>query len=357
MMDISERNRLEYLDFLKGLAILFVVMGHFLAWTFPPDIVRGQNAMFVKEFIYSFHMPLFFFISGYLADRSNKTWKLSFCVDLLKRRFLSLIVPGISFFLLLYVRTGSFYFEWFVRALFEIYVLFALVKLLITAFAPNKFYIELAGLLGVFVILCIADKMCGEGVLRSYFFSVRYWYIYFVFGCLYYKFDFDKYILKKNWIYSLSLFAFFGLFFLKYTNVLWHHKLDFFPAFAAIIVLMRIAQYVNYETPNIVTKMLLKWGRISLSIYLLSPLFIPSFPDLGMLFIRADLYEPYGNITHSHHVTTIFLQMIFGLVVSVPVCMICQGVKELVSKSSFFNALLFGEYLKKRKSESCKKDS
>lgn len=50
-----------YLDIVKGMLILFVVFGHMLE--------SGYGAMgnTLYHFIYSFHMPLFIFISGYLT--------------------------------------------------------------------------------------------------------------------------------------------------------------------------------------------------------------------------------------------------------------------------------------------------
>lgn len=48
--------RLQYIDRLKGLAIILVVMGHIFGFSQPED---GINT-----FIYTFHMPLFMFLSG-----------------------------------------------------------------------------------------------------------------------------------------------------------------------------------------------------------------------------------------------------------------------------------------------------
>jgi fucose 4-O-acetylase-like acetyltransferase len=48
--------RLQYIDRLKGLAIILVVMGHIIGFSQPED---GINT-----FIYTFHMPLFMFLSG-----------------------------------------------------------------------------------------------------------------------------------------------------------------------------------------------------------------------------------------------------------------------------------------------------
>lgn len=53
-------KRIAYIDSIKGFAILLVVMGH----TFHD--FKGINMAFI-DFIYAFHMPLFFIISGYLG--------------------------------------------------------------------------------------------------------------------------------------------------------------------------------------------------------------------------------------------------------------------------------------------------
>ncbi|OYP59578.1 acyltransferase family protein, partial [Prevotella sp. P3-122] len=54
-------KRLQYVDFLKGFAILCVVVGHIAAFNPKCDLLI--------DFVYSFHMPLFFFISGFLCHK------------------------------------------------------------------------------------------------------------------------------------------------------------------------------------------------------------------------------------------------------------------------------------------------
>ena len=61
---MKDKTRLEYLDAAKGLGILLVILGHIYAWN--PNI----NRKILVTWIYSFHMPLFFILSGYLiADK------------------------------------------------------------------------------------------------------------------------------------------------------------------------------------------------------------------------------------------------------------------------------------------------
>lgn len=61
-------SRIEWIDALKGFAIFTVVLGHCItdalsSNTFP---VYHDFLTAFKDFIYIFHMPLFFTISGYL---------------------------------------------------------------------------------------------------------------------------------------------------------------------------------------------------------------------------------------------------------------------------------------------------
>lgn len=54
-------------DTLKGFLILSVVFGHF----FTHDASHGIVSQAIANFIYSFHMPLFVFVSGYFANNKN----------------------------------------------------------------------------------------------------------------------------------------------------------------------------------------------------------------------------------------------------------------------------------------------
>ena len=75
-----KENRIYWLDNLKWFLILLVVLGHAIQHTYADF---GQNCLF--RAIYSFHMPAFMAVSGYLA------WKpKTVCVsstDYLKKLF------------------------------------------------------------------------------------------------------------------------------------------------------------------------------------------------------------------------------------------------------------------------------
>ena len=57
------KERIHWIDIAKGIAIMLVVIGH------VPD---AFDAPFYRVAIYTFHMPLFFFLSGYVfSEKEN----------------------------------------------------------------------------------------------------------------------------------------------------------------------------------------------------------------------------------------------------------------------------------------------
>ncbi len=80
-------KRIASIDTLKGIGITLVVLGHLYT-----------SSSFAIIYIYSFHVPLFFFISGYLF----KSGRYSGYLDILKNKLLTRIVPYLFFFLVSY---------------------------------------------------------------------------------------------------------------------------------------------------------------------------------------------------------------------------------------------------------------
>lgn len=87
------RNRLFYLDAARGLAILLVVLGHI--W---------ETDELLPVLIYSFHVPLFFMISGILTAYSGREHRPLRCFILSGLR--SLLVPYLFFELVFIVIFG-----------------------------------------------------------------------------------------------------------------------------------------------------------------------------------------------------------------------------------------------------------
>ena len=73
------RQRIDWIDTAKGLCMILVIVGHTLPY---------GNLM--RNFIFSFHMPAFFFLTGYTARRPD-TWQ-GFARRV-RKDFVALIVP------------------------------------------------------------------------------------------------------------------------------------------------------------------------------------------------------------------------------------------------------------------------
>ena len=85
-------KRIEYLDIAKGIGILLVVLGH-------NDF--EAISLFAHQVIYSFHMPLFFFLSGYFLNTSTPFF------NFLKKRFHALLKPYFFTIFLIYFTSVS----------------------------------------------------------------------------------------------------------------------------------------------------------------------------------------------------------------------------------------------------------
>lgn len=83
-----EKERLQHIDIAKGLCILLVVVGHILQYNFS-----GTGSSSAFNFIYSFHMPLFMLLSGYVATLSTRKIDFQIGFGFVKRKFYSLAIP------------------------------------------------------------------------------------------------------------------------------------------------------------------------------------------------------------------------------------------------------------------------
>ena len=124
-------KRIAYIDSIKGFAILLVVMGH----TFHD--FKGINMAFI-DFIYAFHMPLFFIISGYLGYK--KDYDINQSLFYLRNKAIGLIIPFLFFgsiytliynydYILLFTDSMKMGY-WFTFSLFLIFCLYYIVEII-----------------------------------------------------------------------------------------------------------------------------------------------------------------------------------------------------------------------------------
>jgi fucose 4-O-acetylase-like acetyltransferase len=83
---VTKENKIEWIDTVKGIGIISVIISHLL-----------EDGL-VANFINIFHMPLFFFISGYLFKPDKDNRKKFFL-----KKIIHLVVPYLSFLLMILV--------------------------------------------------------------------------------------------------------------------------------------------------------------------------------------------------------------------------------------------------------------
>ena len=84
-------ERYNWIDWAKAIAIFLMVIGH----QYYPT---GGINLLSKNVIYAFHMPLFFFLSGFLVKKNNTNYKQTTVHDIK-----SLIIPYVFFNLASYL--------------------------------------------------------------------------------------------------------------------------------------------------------------------------------------------------------------------------------------------------------------
>ena len=136
-MDITTSpRRIEYIDALRGFTMILVVFSHLI---FPAS--SNLNNLFI-----TFRMPLFFFISGYIAYKANEIWNLSNYTTKLLNKCRIQLIPTLVFGLLFsYIirehNFPTFAFDgmkdgyWFTIVLLEMFVIYYTYSLI-----TNKLY-------------------------------------------------------------------------------------------------------------------------------------------------------------------------------------------------------------------------
>jgi len=256
-MNNYKQNEIVWLSVLQGFAMFLVVLGH----------VIHNTALFEWEYvlqniIYSFHMPLFMCISGYLLYKTQIIKEKSFAT-VLKNKSVRLLIP---YFTLPFV-------AFILKMIFSEYmkrpVTFSFDQLLATfvwltnnPLAEMWFLNVLFGLLLLYPIYCISSKKIVFALLLLLCFII----IHFApFGINSFIFDFGKIFYFGIFFYVGILLARYDLFNKIKFNLLWIiaigcllHSLTFyfyggniFTAFFGIIISFAFAIKISKVFPNL----------------------------------------------------------------------------------------------------------
>ncbi len=306
-----EKKRIAYLDALKCLAILLIIDIH----------VRSGNGFkpydtLSAQMIYAPAIPLFFFVSGFLAYKQSMSIKDVW--DNIRKKFVFLVIPAVVFRLCmdlmkhyapLHFLTDGMSDYWFTVVLFECFLVYYLITL---AIKNEKWRI----------CVLLSLSMAGIGILAinkdfgPAIFDLRRltkYFQFFVLGTLAMKFR-PKYelLINNEIIKATVLLLFFIVLFLTSYDInpvaLYHFMRDvvlrYLGTFAVISFFACHADYFQQESK--VNSIINHIGQNSLAIYLIHYFFLPHFRPLPEWFAGL-------NMVTVHLVSILYTIAITGL--------------------------------------------
>lgn len=283
-------KRLIWADSLKGWLIILVILGH--AIQNVPGI--DCNKSHVWNLIYSFHMPAFMAVSGWLAFKGKISEPINdtYCAKYLHmfmRRSNQLLLPFVSWTIIVFIVKGNYKFQtfceyllypdrtyWFLWVLFWICLLFNLAKLVAFKLRMN----EMISVLGLCLLLFGIMVAMEIRILGFQF--LAYYFLFYTLGYILHKYEGSEFLDGINKSLSLAvltlLWAFLAWGWTMHGLPSWMPIISFIPsslmqytyrgftALVAIIVLISVAPKI-LNGKDKMNQMICTLGFVSLGLY------------------------------------------------------------------------------------------
>ncbi len=299
---MSTSYRQEWVDYAKAIGIILVVYGHVAPGIYNAGLITNDvNYFLVQKFIYSFHMPLFFFLSGLffwdsLIKRGSKhligskvdTIVYAYILWSLLQGFSEIILaqyvtdpPSIKYVLsLLWQPRQQF---WYLYALFMIFLLYSIVF-----YTTNKTYIFPTFLITILLYL-FREKIPGGGFYLTW---VTEYSPYFILGVLVTNYSLLNYLKKPVVFYLILVLCIVthGINLYSVPTGLYGQKIISFVVSSTSIALVVIFS-LQLTKHNI--RWLLYLGSASMAIYVMH-----TFATSGTRILLTKIFNIYDSFTH-----------------------------------------------------------
>lgn len=330
-----KKERLHYIDQLKGIAIFLVVIGHIIQMN-SKDF--ENNVLF--SIIYSFHMPLFMFISGYVAFKSTKANIFQSYFKFLVKRVRTLLIPFLSWQLLV----NPFFFRdntisnpifkflnlvthlsaglWFLWFLFLLTLLYSLFL-----FISNKLNRKNTVLIDVIVLAVTLIPLLLIKHLQfvSYINSLILYFLFYFLGIFISKFELIKSLISNSIVFSISILIFILLCRTYHfgdesgKNLL----IKIILSCSSIISLYNIVK--RFKWNPFIDASIRAWGKNSLIIYV-THFSIVSFLSYGYTIPQLEIFPLLLGTT----------------ITAIIIILFCLGIARLVETIPLLDLLLYG---------------
>ena len=360
MQTTVKKQRLEWLDALRGFTMILVVAYHVAEMGFG-ETWKTSSSM---PFLVLFRMPLFFFVSGFLAYKASQVWTARNLGALILKKIRVQTVPTVVFFLLstaiLHRKfwpaleesfhspfKGGYWFTIVLLYMFLVYYAFAYLE----SKLKRRTWIPITLLF--LVSLCFYET-CYQPQYFSWAYGWRkpktpaYYFLmdssliqlllyfpFFLYGNIVHRYwERAQRVMDSKWFFPVVVVV---VIFATMDALQWHTlrkawaivPLTLARFLLLTIVLMYFRHYKDYFTKlSFIGASLQYIGRRTLDIYLLHFLFLPNLPAIGSFF-KANAHNFVLDTT---------LSILLGLLI-IGFCIVTSNILRI---SPFFKKWLFG---------------
>lgn len=322
--------------------MILVVFAHIESISYGMSSVTDG---FLRCLFSSFRMPLFFFISGYVAYKPSSKWTYTLFFQNIKKRIIAQIIPTfvfLSLFLLWKDRSFSTIITkgpqeyWFTPVLFEIYLVYLCISCLTKLLKPY-FYDYLVLMVSFFSILLFSLSLKYLNLDICPLFSLQNvcrFSVFFLFGTVVKKYSSGVHeVLSKDCFITSSMVLFFVLFLSFYNS--WFIKFpllhvinyEIILKFVGLIFVYSIVYYYReiFEQTTVWCNFLRSIGRHTLDIYMIHYFLLPRLPFMRVYFDGDQ---------------NVLIELVFTLLMAILVVIVSMFISRIIRSSHFLGRFL-----------------
>jgi len=335
-------SRNSFIDYLKGIAIFLVVWGHCIQYS---DTYYNFSDNKIFLFIYSFHMPLFMGISGYLFAFSSKRKNV---IEMAKTKFEQLVLPLIFWGLILsplvfhkeiFSHQGTsqvlhlikFYLIgipnilWFLWVLFAISTIFSLIA--------DKFNDKIVYHILAFLVLLIFPDVYG-------FIFMKFMYPFFLLGYYYNLKPIQSEKLKSAILYgSFIIFPVLLLFFWTKEDLIYNSTMSIYKPNLNVNSLIALKRYLIGFTGIIFVVTIIKKVLFFDNAKLVEKLGVFS---LGIYIVQTILFSAIDWVAPKYEINIYLYTFLWTIIVAVTAISLSILLTKVFSRIPKVGNLLFG---------------
>ena len=336
---------------MRGFTMLLVVAYHVAQFSFTENLKTSTSI----PFLVLFRMPLFFFVSGFLAYRSEFVWTAKSFFGLTWKKIKVQVFPALVFLFVFIVFKSKYSFAdgfmvamksptkdgyWFTWVLLHMFIIYYVTAILSAKLHSNVpvlilWIVSLFGYLTLYMPKEFGNWHKTDFMMYSSFYQTVKFMHFFVFGNLVHRYwKGVQSFMDSRWVFPLMvIIAFFScadIFRWHFCKFEWTNLPKTIAMYSLLLIVVMTFRHYNdsLSRETRIGRGLQYIGVRTLDIYLLHFLLLPKMPEVGKWL-------------DSHHPNFV-LDIAASLSVALVVIAACLLVSNILRVSPIFKEYLFG---------------